>query len=276
VVDFADAASLRPVVQGCQIVFHLAGVLNEFKPYSYYQQVNVTGTQVLADLAVAAGVERFIHTSTVWVYGMNTAGLIDETAPRIKSGNFYADSKLEGEEIVHRLVKERNLPAVIVLPSQAYGPADPSWTIRPLELISSGRLILVSGGTGLIQPIYIDDLVEGIILAAKRGMVGQSYILCGETSISIREYFSMLTELTGKKKLHSIPKWLAMSMARTAESWAGLFNGKPVFTRQEVQATLVGASYKGDKARTELGFKPKVNLETGMARIKQWLASGDI
>ncbi len=276
VINFADPATLKNTVQDCKVVFHLAGVLNEFKPYAYYRQVNVVGTKVLAELAIEAGVERFIHTSTVWVYGLQIVGQIDENSPQVKSGHFYADSKLEGEEIVHQLVQEKNLPAVIVLPSQAYGPEDPSWTRRPLELMSSGRMILVNDGEGLIQPIYIDDLAEGILLAAKTGKVGQSYILCGQKSISIREYFSLLANLVGKKRLPSIPKWLALFMAQSAEFWARLVNSKPVFTRQEILATLVRASYNGDKARKDLGFIPKTDLTTGVARIKQWLESGNM
>ena len=275
VIDFADPATFKNTVQDCQIVFHFAGVLNEFKPYAYYQQVNVAGTKALAEMAIEKGVERFIHTSTVWVYGLQSAGLIDETSPRVKSGNFYTDSKVEGEETIHHLVKYKNLPAIIVLPSQAYGPDDPSWTLRPLELINSGRMILVDGGQGLIQPIYIDDLAAGILLAAKTGKVGQSYILCGRQSISIREYFGLLANLAGKKRLPSIPEWLAIIMARCAEYWAGLAHSKPAFTRQEIQATLARAIYNGDKARTELGFVPKTDLTTGMAKIKQWLEAGN-
>jgi nucleoside-diphosphate-sugar epimerase len=276
VIDFADPATFKNTVQDCQIVFHFAGVLNEFKPYSYYQQVNVVGTRVLAELAIENGVERFIHTSTVWVYGLQTVGQIDETSPRIKSGNFYADSKLEGEEIVHRLIRDKNLPAVIVLPSQAYGPEDPSWTQRPLELIRSGRMILVNGGQGLMQPIFIDDLAEGILLAAKTGEVGQSYILCGQQSMSIREYFSLLANLVGKQRLPTIPLRLAKILARSAEYWAGLTDGNPIFTRQEIQATVAQARYNGDKARKELGFIPKTDSATGMAKIKQWIESGNM
>jgi nucleoside-diphosphate-sugar epimerase len=275
VIDFADPATFKNTVQDCQIVFHFAGVLNEFKPYAYYQQVNVVGTKVLAEMAIEKGVERFIHTSTVWIYGLKTAGLIDETSPRVKSGNFYTDSKVEGEETIQQLVKYKNLPAITVLPSQAYGPDDPSWTLRPLELLNSSRLILVNGGHGLIQPIYIDDLAEGILLAAKTGKVGESYILCGQQSISIREYFCLLANLVGKKRLPSIPEWLAIIIARCAEYWATLSHSKPVFTRQEIQATLARTIYKGDKARAELGFVPKTDLTTGMAKIKQWLESGN-
>ena len=271
VVDFADPESLKNTVKGCQIVFHFAGVLNEFKPYSYYHRVNVGGTRVLAEAAIAAGVERFIHTSTVWVYGMNRVGPVDETSPRIKSGNFYADSKREGEEVIQRLVKEKNLPAVIVLPSQAYGPEDPSWTVRPLQLIKAGRMILVDGGKGLIQPIYIDDLVEGILLAAKSGQVGQSYILCGEKAIRIREYFENLATLVGKNKLPAVPKRVALGMAKVAEFWARLTNTNPVFTCQEIRATLVHLAYDGRKAREELGFDPRTDLTSGFRKVNDWI-----
>jgi nucleoside-diphosphate-sugar epimerase len=175
------------------------------------------------------------------------------------------------------MVKDKNLPAVIILPSQAYGPDDPSWTIRPLQLIKAGRMILVDGGKGLIQPIYIDDLVEGIFLAAKSGRVGQSYILCGEKVTTIREYFENLAKLVGKKRIPSIPKWVAMGVAYGSESWARLTNSTPVFTRQEVKATLVQVTYKGRKAREELGVYPRTDLSSGLEKVNEWIkATGQI
>jgi nucleoside-diphosphate-sugar epimerase len=114
----------------------------------------------------------------------------------------------------------------------------------------------------------------GLLLAAKAGTIGQSYILCGVKSITYREYFNLLADLVGKKKLPTVSKWVAVTIARTAEYWAMFTRSKPVFTCQEVQATTVQATYNGKKAREELGFEPKIDLNTGMARIKQWIEAG--
>lgn len=268
-----DRSALRQAVQGCQVVFHFAGVLNENKPYSYYQQVNVEGTQTLAEAALEFGVERFIHTSTVYVYGMNSAGIISESSPLSPSGDAYADTKLEAENTIRQLIASRGLPAIIIQPSQVYGPGDKTWTLGPIELIRSGRMILVDGGKGTVQPIYIDDLVEGILAAARRGQIGEAYILCGPQVMSMRQYFGYFASMLHKEHLPAVPGWLAFAIAFMAEQTAKLFNRPPLFTRQEVRNTMLRTSYDGRKSEAQLGFKPKISIEEGMLHIEEWLRS---
>lgn len=266
-----DRTLIRQAVQGCQAVFHFAGVLNDIKPRAYYHEVNVEGTQTVTGAALESGVERFFHTSTIYVYGMTSTGVITENSPRIPSADNYADTKLEAENIVRQLIASRGLPAVIIQPSQVYGPQDRVWTLKPIELIRSGRMLLVDGGKGVVHPIYIDDLVEGILAVAQRGQMGEAYILCGPQAVSIREYFGYFSHMLHREHLPTIPGWLAIPSALIAEEVAKLFNRPPIFTRQEVRNTMLQATYDGSKAERELGFKPKVSIEEGMRRIEEWL-----
>jgi nucleoside-diphosphate-sugar epimerase len=269
--NMTDPAVLRQAVQECQVVFHFAGVLNEFKPRSYYHEVNVKGTQALAEAALESGIERFFHISTVYVYGMSSVGVIKEDSPHIPSADNYADTKLEAENIIQRLTATRGLPAVILQPSQVYGPQDKTWTLKPIELIRSGRMILVDGGKGVIQPIYIDDLVEGVLAAAQRGPIGETYILCGPQVISIREYFGYFARMLRREHIPSVPSWLAIAFAYMAEQAGKLFHQAPVFSRQEVRNTMLQATYDGSKSEIQLGFKPRISIEEGMQCIETWL-----
>ena len=70
--DMADSVSLEEAVQGCHLVLHFAATTNEFKPRAYFERVNIEGTRVLAEAALKDRVERFIHISTAWVYGMGS------------------------------------------------------------------------------------------------------------------------------------------------------------------------------------------------------------
>jgi nucleoside-diphosphate-sugar epimerase len=269
--DITDRESIQKAISGCEVVFHFAAVTNEFKPLSYYRDVNINGSIMLAEEALKTGVRRFIHASTSWVYGMFSGQNITENSPHLKSGLPYADTKLETENLVRQLYKKQGLPCVIIQPSEVYGPNDRNWTGRPLELIRSGRMLLINRGRGLIQPIYIDDLVEGIIAAARRGRLGESYILCGGEVVTFKQYFGYFTWMLHKKSLPSVPGWVAISLAVLSEWLAKAARRPPIFTRSEIKSSMTTVAFSGAKAFEELGFKPKVSLEQGMQKVSEWL-----
>ncbi len=271
--DMTDGLSLVRAADGCQGAFHFAGALaNEFRPRSYFRRVNVDGTCNLAEAALANRVERFLYCSTAWVYGMAAGANTDETAPHRYSGEPYCDTKLDAEEAVREFVRDRGLPAVIVQPTEVFGPDDKNWTIGPLQLIRSGRMMLASGGIGLVQLIYQDDVVEGILAAARHGRVGEAYILGGPTVTTIREYFMGLARIAGQEQLPSVPGWLALVAAGLAELRSRVNGRPPVFTRGAVRGTMVCASYRTDKALAEIGFLAKTDLATGLERIRKRLS----
>jgi dihydroflavonol-4-reductase len=274
--DLRDAAALAQSVAGCRAVFHFAGVLaKEFKPWAYFREVNVEATRVLAEAALAAKVERFVYASSVWAYGLGARGRVDEDTPYLRSGSPYSDTKREGQEVVHRLARERGLPAVIIQPSVVYGPHDEAWTLGSIQLIRAGRMLLPAGGRGQVTPIYIDDLVEGIIKVAEQGVVDQAYILCGGETVTFREFFGYLGRIAGRRRLPSVPGWLAIFAAAASELLARLTGAQPVFTVEAVRGTLMHANYRGDKARA-LGFEPKIKLAEGMERVAAWLRQANV
>ena len=271
--DMADPDSIEKAVQGCQLVLHFAGTTNEFKPRAHFERVNIEGTRVLAEAALRERVERFVHISTVWVYGLRSGPGICETSECKASGQAYSDTKLEAERAIRRLINERDLPAIILQPSEVYGPGDPNWTVRPLDLIRTGRMVLANGGRGLIQPIFIEDLVQGVLLAVDTGRTGETYILCGPEAVTIREYFSYFTRMLGKKRPPAVPGLLALGAASVAELVSRVFKSPPVFTRQEVLSTMATATYDGGKAARELGFAPRTTLAEGMREVEGWLSA---
>ncbi len=269
--DMTDPASLRNAVRGCGVVFHFAAALNDFQPLRFYRAANVEGTRALAEAALAAGVERFLYTSTVAVYGLRAKGRIDESSPRAPCGDLYGDTKLEAEEVVRHMAASRGLPAVIVQPTQVYGPGDKAWTTRPIELIRARRMLMVDGGRGLVSPIYIDDIADGVLAAARAGRIGESYILCGPSTINIRELFEAYARMLGAEaRLPSVPLWVAVALAGIAEAAARLGGTKPVFKRSEIRRAARRADFDGRKAREELGFAAKVTLEQGMRAVARW------
>lgn len=269
--DLTDHASLRRAMEGCGLVFHLAATVNVNKPWSYYREVNVAGTEALAEAALDVGVQRFVYVSSVSVYGMGAGPKLDENSPHLESRDAYADTKLEAETVIRRMVAERGLPAVIAQPSQTYGPEDQNWTMTPIRLIRAGKLSLVNRGTGVIQPIYIDDLVEALMATARFGAVGSSYILCGEEVVTLRDYLARLSTMLDKPPPSSVPYWAAFSVAAVNELAALMLGYEPTLNRRAVRSQVLKTTFVGDKAARELGFKPIVNMDEGMDRIATWL-----
>lgn len=276
--DMADAASLRAAVRDCSAVFHFAGVLgDEFKPWSYFQQVNVDGTRALAEAALENSVERFVHASTVAVYGFDAPAGTNERTPRAKTGDPYSDTKREGQEAVESLARERGLPAVIVQPSQVYGPGDETWTGGPARLALAHKLLLPGGGCGLLQPIFVDDLADGILAAAREGENGEAYILCGPEVVTVADFFGRLARMAGREKIPSVPAWLALSTAGLAEIWSRLSRRPPAFSRSAVRfVTQRETTFDGKKAADALGFHPKTSLEEGLAAVRAWFEAGGL
>jgi len=271
--DMTDPASLRAAVAGCGAVVHVAGVLaDEFKPLAHFRAVNVDGTRALAEASLEAGVERFVHVSSVAVYGFGAGPGTNERSPHRPGTDPYCLTKHEGQAVVERLARERRLTAVIVQPSQVYGPADETWTLGPLRLMKAGKLVLPSRGRGLVQPIFVDDLAEGILAALERGRTGETYVLCGARSVTVAEFFGHLAPMAGKPRIPSVPLWVAKGIASLSEAAASLTGKPPVFTRSAVRFVAdFETTFEGAKAKAELGFEPRTSLEDGTEAVRRWL-----
>lgn len=270
--EMTKPETLEAAVKDCQVVFHLAGVLgSQYKPLSYFRQVNVEGSKVLAEAALQENVERFIFASTAWVYGFHAGAGVNEKAPRCLSNDPYCDTKLEAENMIRQLIRDQGLPGIVVQPAEVYGPEDRTWTLDPIELIQSGLMMLPAKDQGVIQPIFIDDLTEGIMAAVTRGAIGEVYILCGSQITPVREFFTHYAHLAGKNSLPSAPGFLMALFAGASQIFADIFRGKPLFTQCAVRGVMKTTTYSPQKAASELGFIPKITVEQGMQRVQTWL-----
>ena len=170
----------------------------------------------MAEASLTAGAWNGSCTlaSTAWVYGFDAGPGTNELSDRHPSGDSYCDTKLETENLVRELVERWGLPGVIVQPTEVYGPGDrQAGPSTPLRMIKSGRMMLPDGGKGVIQPIYVDDAVEGILAAARRGAVGGAYLLCGPAVVSCSDFFGRYAEMVGGGRMPAVPKQLAEAMA---------------------------------------------------------------
>ncbi|HVP76848.1 MAG TPA: NAD-dependent epimerase/dehydratase family protein [Thermodesulfobacteriota bacterium] len=270
--DLLDPESLRGAIEGCDLVFHCAAIVRETGDRKEFFQTNVQGTENMLNVSRDARVKKFIHFSSVSVYGLNPPDGADETTPFQPCGNLYCDTKIAGEKVVWSVHQEAKLPVVVIRPANVYGPHSNPWTLRPIKLINSGQMILINGGRGLCNYVYIDNLLDATLLATKRdSSVGQVYLLSDGNPVTWKEFFGYYARMAGKPKIRSVPEWLGKAIAVGMEVTSRLTGKPPKITREAVSFLTREARFSVEKAKRELGYQPRFSLEEGMKLTEKWL-----
>lgn len=267
--DMTDHDSLRKAVKGCNVVIHVAGALGLANKKTSYA-VNVEGTRVLGEASSEEGIERFFHISSIWTFGIDASGIVNEKSTRHPSGYFYSDTKYEGENLLVDMYEKRNLPLVTIYPSIVYGPNDPNWTIGIIKAIQKNSGALPNGGSGLLHLIYIDDLVDGILGAISNGVPGEGYMLSGPEVVTVKDFSYACAKMLGVRKLPSFPGWLGLAIGWAVSRTAWFFGKMPEYTDESIRGLMMEAEYDNSKARNDLGFQPKVDFAEGMKRVESW------
>ncbi len=270
--DLAERAGLERAVRDCQVVLHTAAWtggpgLDEQQAWT----INVAATGWLLQAAASAGAQRFIYFSSVAVYGLNAAPLIDESAPTPPVGQLYPDSKIAAETLV-RAAQTDGLPTTIIRPASTYGPRGSAWTIGPVEQIKAGRLVLLGEDRGLVNTGYIDNLVEGVLLALHSpAAAGETFNLCDGTAITYREYYQRYAAMLGRERLPVYPAWLARGAVSPPGRWLRRLLGRPVPGPWSYHFRFNPSRFSIAKAQHLLGYAPAIDLDEGMRRTEQWL-----
>ncbi|HSN74203.1 MAG TPA: NAD-dependent epimerase/dehydratase family protein, partial [Anaerolineae bacterium] len=265
-------ADLNDTIHGCDAVLHTAAWtggtgLSEQQAWI----VNVAATGWLLQAAQEAGVQRFVYFSSVAVYGLNPAPLIDENALTPPVGQLYPDSKIAAETLV-RAAQADGLPTTIVRPASTYGPRGSAWTIGPVEQIKAGRLVLLGRDEGLVNTGYIDNVVDGVLLALRSpAAVGETFNLCDGTAITYREYYSRHAAMLGRERLPVYPAILARGAISPPGRWLRRLLGKPVPGPWSYHFRFNPSRFSIAKAQRALGYAPRVDLDEGMRRTERWL-----
>ncbi len=203
--DLNAPKDLATALEGCEAVVH-AGIGTSWRP-SERRTTNVKGTKNLVDAALRAGVKRFVHISTIALYGDHVTGTITEdTPPRPKKGWDYAESKYAAEQIVLEAAA-KGLPAVVLRVAVVYGPHNMTITVRPLQHLVKDKLFLADCRDVPSNTIYIDNLCAGIQLALERSpqLAGETFLLSDDDGCTWGQYFGYFADRLGMS-IHHVPK----------------------------------------------------------------------
>jgi nucleoside-diphosphate-sugar epimerase len=257
-------------------VYHLAAAYRtEHADQTEFQRVNVNATRNLLTAAKQHGVKRFTHCSTVGVQGEIEHPPADEEY-RYKPGDHYQRSKLEGELLARQYFKD-GLPGVVVRPVGIYGPGDMRF-LKLFRAIERGYFVMIGSGKTLYHLTYIDDLVEGIVLAGRRaGGVGQVFTIAGEQYTTIKQLVDLLADVLGKPhprwRVPFFPVYAAAVLCDRVCRPLGI--SPPIYPRR-VEFFQYDRAFTIKKARTLLGFEPKVSLREGLERTAAWYRTQEL
>ncbi|MEL7449135.1 MAG: NAD-dependent epimerase/dehydratase family protein [Pseudomonadota bacterium] len=266
-----DKAVVAEAIQGVEVVQHLAAAFRELDvPNSYYTEVNVGGTQVVLDAAVEAGVKKFVYCSTCGVHGNVDNPPGDENGP-INAADYYQQTKYDAEPIVKEY-NRNGLPATIIRPAAIYGPGDPERFYMIFKRVGSGSFPMFGGGKTLYHPLYIDNLVDALMLAAQPGVGdGEEYLIADEEYLSIESLVTKVGQaMEVDLKIRHFPITPLIIAGHVFEKVCKPFRITPPIFPRRVDWFRQNRAFSIEKAKSQLGYKPAVGIDEGLRRTFEW------
>lgn len=302
--EITDFTAVDKAVEGCDVVFHCAYAFGASA--AEQERVALDGSRNVARAVLRHKIKSLVYVSTVSVYEPMQDGNLDETASKVQSGWTYADIKKNAEKIMLEFHTRHRLPIVVVQPSIIYGPFVKGWTQGPLNQLKSGTVILPDEGSGLCNAVYIDDVVDALILAATNAKaISETFLISAAEPVTWYEFYHAYEVMLGINAIqfmstrqieaqHNREKYLRNPIAN-AGRWliaqspfdrgprrsrpSGNSASEREFIPNLQRLTLFRSMthVRIDKARKILGYKPRFDLKTGMdftAKYVAWANSG--
>jgi nucleoside-diphosphate-sugar epimerase len=267
--DVSDAARMLQITRGCDYVFHTAVI--QGTDLDEMRRVIVEGTRNLVEAAAVARIRRFVHISTVLVYGYRQTSDVAEDTPLTPGRDAYSIAKAEAEDVVRAVGKSRALSFAILRPGGIYGPRSRAWTGRLFRLARRRPVIFPGSGKGSFPGIFGDDLIEQCMVAAVHpGADGEAFNSVMDPAPTVREYVGALSSLSGHRIWLGIPIPLMLAVLYPISLVAAphsRFRDGPAIVRFVDRYY----NYSMTKSRELLGWQPRIGLEEGIQRSVPWL-----
>lgn len=266
--DLRQAQGLTDAVRGCEIVFHCAAWMGRPFTREAATAVNVEGTRHLVRASLDAGVSRFVHVSTISVYGPTTVDVIDEQTPLWPLG-LYRETKIGAEREVEA-ARQMGLATVILRPGLIFGPEDTGWSPAAIRWLRRGLPLIVDGGFGFCYPIYVDNLVDALLAAATADDAAGEVLNLADGDVPWREFFGYYAAMAGRR-LRSMPSWVVRLITAGSEIVAAIRRRPARWYRTEMGYLLRRSRFSTARARNVLGWSPRVPMREGMLHTEAWL-----
>jgi len=266
--DLMDIEKMGQLVQNQDVVFHVAAWMgrrgyDDQKAYT----LNVTATESLIKQAAGAGVRRFVLVSSIAAYEFPTTRIIHEDTPLdTEQDVVYGRTKAIGEQRAWGLAKELGIEMAVVRPALVYGPRAESWTVNMVKMVQKGLPVIFGDGTGTAYPVFVDNLIDGMMLTAVHpAAANEAFNIC-DPAITLREFFTYYGEMCDRQP-RSIPLWASNILIVINK----LLRLKLPITRGRLRQSRLKVQYPTTKAEKMLGYQMRVPIPEGMKRTESWL-----
>jgi nucleoside-diphosphate-sugar epimerase len=270
--DIADAGNVREALSGAGLVFHTAAVVSDWAPAAEYERVNLQGSRFVFDAALAQGA-RVLLLSSCAVYGDRIGrGPLREDEPLGRPVGIYGRYK-QLQEALGWDYQQRGLALTVVRPSKVFGPGSKPWVHEAAQALLRGAPALIDGGHYNPGLVYVDNLVDILLLAAARPEAqGRAYNGYDGTTVTLRQYFTDLARIVGAPPPRSLPRPAARALAAViAPAWRLLrLRSRPLLTPDSLRLLSSEYTISLDRVRRELGFEPRVSYAEGLARVEAY------
>jgi len=264
--DLADFSAIDRILAGQQIVFNLAvspGTSSE----EASQHLNVAAVEYLVRQSATAGVERVVHFSSIAAYGPPRETVMAEhLALDTKQKARYGRTKALGEIRAREVGREVGQDVTVIRPGMVFGPRGRTWTINLFKLVKRGLPVILGDGNGHAHPIYVDNLIDGLLLAATRPeAAGEAFNFVDE-ALPWREFLGYYGAMCGRT-----PRRLPLGLARIILGLVKPFIGRTEPTESLLAFYTNRSVYPFSKAEHLLGYRPRITIRQGMAFTEDWL-----
>ncbi len=278
-LDLTDAEGVKHAFAHADVVVHAAALSSPWGAYADFHAANVIASENVARACVSAGVHRLVHISTPGIHhdGRPHHGIREDDALPARSVNHYAASKREAERRVLATCSAHGVPVVMLRPRAIFGPGDTAILPRIADALRRGRLRRIGDGTCMVDMSYIDNVVDAILLAADAPaqVSGRAYNISNGEPVRIWEVIDRLADaLAVPRPTARIGRRQALLVAGALESAYRVFapHREPPLLRYGVDLLSIDMTLDITRARDELGYRPRVSMDEGLAHTFAALA----
>jgi nucleoside-diphosphate-sugar epimerase len=276
-VDIQNSERVKQVIEGHDILFHVAALSSPWGRYEDFYKNNVVGTRNVIEGCLEHNVKRLVYVSTPSVYANGYDRFnVHETSPLPKRPiNHYAETKLLADREIEQAFKQYGLPVVSIRPRAIYGPGDNAILPRLIRALESKRLPVIGSGQTLTQLTYVDDVVSALILCARvpDEHLGKVYNIAGSETVKLWDVITYLAKaLNLPQPKGKISTSLALMLAGVMKTIYERFlpNREPLLTRYSVTVLAHSMTLDTSAAERDLGYVPQVSVEEGLERFITW------
>ena len=274
--DLTDSQILQKAADNTDIIVHCAAKVGDQGPVEEYRLVNVDALRGLLEACRGKPLKRFIHMSSLGVYEARHHNGTAEIEPLPQTHlDAYSQTKLEADLLAQEYQKKHDIPLVILRPGFVYGPRDRTVLPKLIQRMTHGKVHYLGGDRRALNTIFVGNLMDAIFLAAEKPeAVGQVYNLTDGEFVSKRRFFEAVADGMGLPRSKQIlPRWLAAIVVRQLERQMrrAIAKGKnPLLTPAQFKFLLLNLDFSIEKAKRELGYRPRFTFDQGMSETLAW------